>query len=177
MLGNTPTIPSGGTPSTTTAAFFSKRHATTGRRLSPSQIWGHPLSLNVDGVTAYPGRERQNPGRQSLSSRRKCVCDIYQNDADLSFLNDCSIHGGNVQLSDVPSHASFHHAHDRHKSIRCPAWREIPNSWRWITSRCTSVAQNPRSIGIVCWCPEIFLTVQGRRRFLSRSGVKDVGNV
>jgi hypothetical protein len=41
----------------------------------------------------------------------------------------------------------------------------------------TPVAQNPRSIGIVCWCPEIFLTVQGRRRLLSRSSVKDVGNV
>jgi len=27
-------------------------------------------------------------------------------------------------------------------------------SQRWITRRCTSVAQNPRSIGIVCWCPE-----------------------
>jgi hypothetical protein len=28
-----------------------------------------------------------------------------------------------------------------------------------------SVAQNPRSFGIVCWCPEIFLTVQGRLPF------------
>jgi hypothetical protein len=37
----------------------------------------------------------------------------------------------------------------------------------------TPVAQNPRSIGIVCWCPEIFLTVQGRRRFLSRSSVEE----
>jgi hypothetical protein len=33
------------------------------------------------------------------------------------------------------------------------------------------VAQNPRSIGIWCLCPEIFLTVQGRRRFLSLSSV------
>ena len=32
-------------------------------------------------------------------------------------------------------------------------------------------------LGLCVGAPEIFLTVQGRRRFLSRSGVKDVGNV
>ena len=53
------------------------------------------------------------------------------------------------------------------------------------------MARNPKFLGLdhkkmyvccaessidrdVCWCPEIFLTVQGRRRFLSRSSVKDV---
>jgi hypothetical protein len=52
-----------------------------------------------------------------------------------------------------------------------------PEKMRLLPKSMTPVAQNPRSIGIACWCPEIFLTVQGRRRFLSRSGVKDVGNV
>ena len=29
------------------------------------------------------------------------------------------------------------------------------------------------AVRFVCWCPEIFLTVQGGRRFLSRSSVKE----
>ena len=61
------------------------------------------------------------------------------------------------------------------QSCYCP-----PRIWDFTPRYCSGiapVAQNPRSIGIVCWYPEIFLTVQGRRRFLSRSGVTDVGNV
>ena len=77
-----------------------------------------------------------------------------------------------MQLSDVPSLASLHHEHDRHKSqvlgvVRNPKFLGLDHKKMYVCCAESSIDRD------VCWCSEIFLTVQGGRRFLSRSSVEE----
>ena len=137
--------------------------------------WDAPQSATPPSVETLTRRRYSLPREGTAKSRTR---DPYRVAAGASviFIKMMRIYlserGGNVQLSDVPSLAPLHHAHDRHKSLVTGVARNhkfLAPDHKSIHACCAKSSVDWDCVLV----PEIFLTVQGCRRFLSRSSVAE----